>query len=95
VTRGWIGTWPSRCCRLNSERIEGGDVDARTDIFAFGAVLYEMATGQRAFAGKSKASLIASILTAERQPITALQPMTPAMLDRVVRTCLQKEADAR
>ena len=54
-----------------------------------------MATGQRAFAGKSKASLIASILTAERQPITALQPMTPAMRDRVVRTCLQKEADAR
>src|SRR5437867_6624632 len=77
------------------EQIEGGEVDARTDIFALGAVLYEMATGKRAFEGKSKASLIASILTAEPQPITAVQPMTPASFDRVIRTCLQKEPDDR
>ncbi|HMC23733.1 MAG TPA: protein kinase [Thermoanaerobaculia bacterium] len=77
------------------EQIEDGQVDARTDIFALGAVLYEMATGKRAFDGKSKASLIASILTAEPQPITAVQPMTPASFDRVIRTCLQKEPDDR
>src|SRR5256714_2771926 len=77
------------------EQIEGGEIDARTDIFALGAVLYEMATGKRAFEGKSKASLIASILTAEPQPISAIQPMTPATFDRVVRTCLKKDADER
>jgi serine/threonine protein kinase len=77
------------------EQLEGGEVDARTDIFAFGAVLYEMATGRRAFEGKSKASLIASILTTEPQPISAIQPMTPASFDRVVRTCLAKEQDQR
>ena len=77
------------------EQIEGGEVDSRTDIFALGAVLYEMATGKRAFEGKSKASLIASILTAEPQPISAMQPMTPLTFDRVVRTCLQKDPDER
>ena len=77
------------------EQLEGGEVDARTDIFALGSVLYEMATGKRAFEGKSKASLIASILTAEPQPITALQPMTPASFDRIVRSCLQKDPDDR
>src|SRR5207248_4542467 len=77
------------------EQIEGGEVDVRTDIFALGAVLYEMATGKRAFEGKSKASLIASILTAEPQPISAIQPMTPVTLERVVRTCLKKDADER
>src|SRR5438128_4518094 len=77
------------------EQIEGGDIDARTDIFALGAVLYEMATGKHAFEGKSKASLIASILTADPQPISVMQPMTPATFDRVVRACLQKEPDER
>jgi eukaryotic-like serine/threonine-protein kinase len=77
------------------EQIEGAAVDARTDIFALGAVLYEMATGRRAFEGKSKASLIASILAAEPKPITAIQPMTPAVFDRVVRQCLAKEPDER
>jgi Tol biopolymer transport system component len=77
------------------EQLEGGQVDARTDIFALGAVLYEMATGKRAFEGKSKASLIASILTAEPQPISAIQPMTPASFDRLVRNCLQKDPDER
>jgi serine/threonine protein kinase/Tol biopolymer transport system component len=77
------------------EQLEGGDVDARTDIFALGAVLYEMATGRRAFAGKTRASLIASILTAEPPPITSIQPTAPPSLDRVVRTCLAKEKDER
>jgi eukaryotic-like serine/threonine-protein kinase len=77
------------------EQLQGGVVDGRSDIFAFGAVLYEMATGHRAFEGKSKADLIASILTAEPQSIRAIQPMTPAALDRVVRTCLQKDPEER
>src|SRR5256885_13781386 len=77
------------------EQIEGSEVDARTDIFALGAVLYEMATGKRAFEGKSKASLIASILTAEPQPASAIHPLTPGTFDRVVRTCLHKEPDER
>jgi len=66
----------------------GREADARTDIFALGTVLYEMATGQRAFKGKSQASLIAAILASEPAPISSLQPMTPPALDRVVRTCL-------
>ncbi|MDQ6799277.1 MAG: protein kinase [Acidobacteriota bacterium] len=77
------------------EQLEGRTVDARSDIFALGAVLYEMAAGKRAFEGSSKASLIASILTAGPPSITAIQPMTPALLDRVVRTCLQKDPDHR
>ena len=77
------------------EQIEAGDVDARSDIFALGAMLYEMATGRRAFNGKTKASLIACILTSEPAPISAIQPMTPASLDRVVRTCLAKDPDER
>jgi serine/threonine protein kinase/Tol biopolymer transport system component len=77
------------------EQIEGGEVDARTDIFAFGTVLYEMATGKRAFEGKSKASLIASILAAEPQPVSTVAPTAPATFDRVVRQCLRKDPDDR
>ena len=77
------------------EQIEGGEIDARTDIFALGTLLYEMATGRHAFDGKSKASLIASILTSEPQSITAMQPMAPALFDRIVRTCLAKDPDQR
>ncbi|HLJ74267.1 MAG TPA: protein kinase, partial [Thermoanaerobaculia bacterium] len=77
------------------EQLQGDETDPRTDIFAMGAVLYEMATGQRAFEGKSKADLIASILTSEPPSITAIQPLTPAALDRLVHTCLQKDRDAR
>src|SRR5579863_4991807 len=77
------------------EQLEGKEVDARTDIFAFGAVVYEMATGKRAFEGKSQASLIAAILEREPPPMSLLQPMTPQALDRVVRRCLAKEPDER
>ncbi|MDP9360043.1 MAG: serine/threonine-protein kinase [Acidobacteriota bacterium] len=77
------------------EQIEGREADVRTDIFAFGAVLYEMATGKRAFDGKSKASLIASILDREPPPISAVQPMTPAALEHVIAKCLDKDPDAR
>lgn len=77
------------------EQLEGGDVDARTDIFALGAVLYEMATARRAFPARSKASLIAAILTTQPPSIRESQPAAPPALDRIIRTCLQKEPDER
>jgi len=77
------------------EQVEGGEVDSRTDIFAFGVVVYEMATGKKAFEGKSQASLIAKILETDPPPICSLQPMTPPALDHLVKVCLAKEPDAR
>ena len=77
------------------EQIEGKEADARTDIFALGLVVYEMATGKKAFEGKSQASLIAKILETEPAPISSLQPMTPPALDRLVRKCLAKEPEDR
>ena len=77
------------------EQLEGKEVDGRTDLFALGEVIYEMATGKAAFSGKSRASLIAAILTAEPQPMGALQPMTPPALQRVVKKCLAKDPDER
>ena len=77
------------------EQLEGKEVDARTDIFAFGAVVYEMTTGKRAFEGKSQASVIGAILKDDPPPISSLQPMTPPQLDRVVKKCLAKEAEGR
>src|SRR5712692_10057581 len=77
------------------EQLEGKEVDARTDIFAFGAVVYEMATGKRAFEGKSQASVIGAILKDDPPPMSSLQPMTPPALDRTIKTCLAKDADAR
>jgi len=77
------------------EQLEGKEADARTDIFAFGELLHEMATGKPAFSGKSRASLIAAILTTEPAPITQLQPLTPVALERVVKKCLAKDPDDR
>jgi Tol biopolymer transport system component/predicted Ser/Thr protein kinase len=77
------------------EQIEGAEVDARTDIFALGAVLYEMATGKRAFDGKTKTSVIAAIVSGEPKPMSQVQPLTPAAFERVVKKCLAKEPDAR
>ncbi len=77
------------------EQLEGREADVRSDIFAFGAVLHEMATGQKAFSGKSQASLIAAILNSEPPALSSIQPMTPPALDRVVKTCLAKEPDDR
>src|SRR5271157_2082814 len=80
---------------MSPEQVEGKEADARSDIFALGAVLYEMASGKRAFAGKTTASTIAAILASDPQPISSIQPMTPPALDRVVQTCLAKAPEDR
>ena len=77
------------------EQLQAGQVDARTDIFAFGALLYEMVTGRKAFTGKSQASVITAIMSSEPPPILTIHPIAPPALDRVVKTCLAKEPDDR
>src|SRR5438552_802934 len=77
------------------EQLEGLEADARTDIFAFGNVLYEMATGRRAFEGKTKTSLIAAIVDRDPPAISSILPMTPPAFERVVKTCLAKDPDDR
>ncbi|HVT43070.1 MAG TPA: protein kinase [Thermoanaerobaculia bacterium] len=77
------------------EQLEAQEADARTDIFAFGCLLYEMATGLRAFQGKTRTSLIAAIVSAQPQPITEIQPLTPPALDHVIQRCLQKDPEDR
>jgi Tol biopolymer transport system component/tRNA A-37 threonylcarbamoyl transferase component Bud32 len=80
---------------MSPEQVEGKEADARSDIFSFGAVLYEMATGKRAFAGETTASVIAAVLEREPPPIASIQPMSPPALDRTVKTCLAKDPDER
>jgi len=77
------------------EQLEGRDADARTDIFAFGTLLYEMATGRKAFDGKTQATLIASILDREPQPVTTVVPAAPPALERVIRIAIAKDPDDR
>src|SRR5215467_3437170 len=77
------------------EQLEGKDADARTDIFAFGAVLYEMITGRRAFEGKSQPHLIAAIVSSQPDPASKTQPQTPPALDFLIKRCLAKDPDER
>src|SRR5262245_33314685 len=80
---------------MSPEQLEGKTADARTDIFALGATLYEMATGKKAFTGSTQASLISAILRDDPPPISQVQPLSPPALDRVVRTCLAKDPEDR
>jgi eukaryotic-like serine/threonine-protein kinase len=80
---------------MSPEQVEGKEVDGRSDIFSFGAVLYEMVTGRRAFQGKSNLSVASAVLEKDPEPISTLQPMTPPALDRAIRRCLAKDAEDR
>lgn len=80
---------------MSPEQIQGNEADARSDIFAFGAVLYEMATGKRPFEGKSQIKVASAILEDEPQPVSAVLKTSPPALDRLVRTCLAKNPEER
>ena len=86
-----LGTYPY----MAPEQLEGRETDARSDIFAFGAIVYEMATGRRAFQGATAASLIGAILHTDPPPLSTVQPLTPPGLDRIVSRCLTKDPDDR
>jgi Tol biopolymer transport system component len=86
-----LGTLPY----MAPELVEGQDADTRTDLFAFGCVLYEMLTAKRPFEGKTPASLIAAILDREPPPVATLQPLAPPLVDAIIRRCLAKNADDR
>ena len=80
---------------MSPEQIEGREADTRSDIFAFGALLYEMATGRRAFEGKSQLSVASAILEKDPEPISALQPTTPPALENLIARALAKNPDDR
>jgi serine/threonine protein kinase/Tol biopolymer transport system component len=80
---------------MSPEQIEGKEADARSDLFALGAVLYEMVTGARPFEGKSQISVASAILEKEPAPISAVQPLTPPAFEHIVTACLAKNPEDR
>ena len=86
-----VGTMPY----MTPEQLQGSQADSRTDIWALGCILYEMATGDRPFRGKTQASLIGAILKDDPEPPTRKQPLTPERLDWIVKRCLEKDPERR
>src|SRR5262249_42643029 len=80
---------------MSPEQLECKEVDARSDIFSFGAVLYEMVTGKRAFEGSSQAGVVAAILERDPPPLSSLEPVAPPALERVVSRCLANDPEER
>jgi len=80
---------------MSPEQMEGKEADARCDLWALGCVLYEMATGRKAFAGKSQASLIGAIMNVDPPPMAEIVPLAPPALERLVRACLTKDPEER
>jgi serine/threonine protein kinase/Tol biopolymer transport system component len=91
VPGAWLGTAPY----MAPEQFHGRSVDSRSDVFALGAVLFEMATGQRAFGGNTTADIASSVLRVDPPPPSSIQPDVPARFDRLVHECLEKEPDRR
>ena len=89
------GTIAGTAAYMSPEQATGGTVDARSDIFSFGAMLYEMVTGARAFAGTSTADTLAAVIRAQPTPPTAIVPGLPRDLERLILRCLRKEPDRR
>jgi serine/threonine protein kinase len=89
------GTMVGTVQYMSPEQIQGKEADARSYIFAFGAMLYEMLTGKRAFDGKSQLSVASAVLEKDPDPISAAQPLTPPALEHLVQTCLAKDPDQR
>jgi serine/threonine protein kinase len=80
---------------MSPEQIQGIEADARSDIFSFGVMLFEMVTGKRTFEGKTQASIVGQILAVDPPSVSILRPQTPPGLDRVIRLCLDKDPDER
>jgi serine/threonine protein kinase len=89
------GTIVGTCQYMAPEQVQGREADARADLFALGAVLYEMMTGQRAFAGKSQISVMSAILEKEPEPVSSVQPMASPALDHVIQRALAKDPNDR
>ena len=80
---------------MSPEQIQGIEADARSDVFSFGVMLFEMVTGKRSFEGKTQASIVGQILAVDPPSVITLRPQTPPGLDRVIRLCLDKDPDER
>lgn len=89
------GTVIGTVAYMSPEQADGHAVDARSDIFSFGAVLYEMVTGRRAFGGDSKLSTLASVLHSEPAPLSQTGPGAPREVERIIGRCLRKDPQRR
>ena len=89
------GTIAGTAAYMAPEQATGGRVDARSDIFSFGAMLYEMVTGVRAFAGSSTADTLAAVVRDQPKPPTTLAPGVPSDLEKVILRCLRKDPERR